>query len=219
MQIAPVSFAGKKEIQNLVKERKDITWEEKSLANIACGFHDLEVDRTGDGDYLQHPKEAETTSKAVLDFLHRAGASKFSYLIAVDLLNEIVPDKVEDDIDLIRRHPDNDNIFLAWTTSNPQTISPTGVVIPGYEKEVVTVTMEVIDNGYSTFFSKDVEVAPVSFLKLQPQRTIFGYYASYNFKGYTAEQLKCNVINLSFAYVNSDYTLDMTSLNDNIFRN
>lgn len=87
MQIAPVSFAGKKEIQNLVKERKDITWEEKSLANIACGFHDLEIDRTGDGDYLQHPKEAETTSKAVLDFLHRAGASKFSYLIAVDLLD------------------------------------------------------------------------------------------------------------------------------------
>ena len=132
------------------------------------------------------------------------------------LLNEIVPDKVEDDIDLIRRHPDNDNIFLAWTTSNPQTISPTGIVIPGYEKEVVTVTMEVIDNGYSTFFSKDVEVEPVSFLKLQHQRTIFGYYASYNFKGYTAEQLKCNVINLSFAYVNSDYTLDMKSLNENI---
>ena len=87
MQIAPVSFAGKKEIQKLVKEKKDITWAEKSLANVACGFHDLEIDRTSDGDYLQHPKEAESTSKAVVDFLHKAGASKFSYLIAVDLLD------------------------------------------------------------------------------------------------------------------------------------
>lgn len=133
-----------------------------------------------------------------------------------DLLNEIVPDVVEDDIDLIRRHPNNDNIFLAWRTSNPQTISSTGVVIPGYEKEIVTVTMEVIDDGYSTFFSKDVEVEPVSFLDLQPKRAIFGYYASYNFKGYSEEQLKCNVINLSFAYVNSDYSLDMKSLTENI---
>ena len=87
MQIAPVSFAGKKEIQKFVKDAGKLTWEEKSLANIAIGFHELEIDRTSDGDYLQNPKEAETTSKAVVDFLHKAGASKFSYLIAVDLLN------------------------------------------------------------------------------------------------------------------------------------
>ncbi len=138
------------------------------------------------------------------------------YVDYTDLLNEIVPDSVEDDIELLTRHPLNDKIRLAWVSSDPQTISPKGVVIPGYEKITVTLTMEVIDNGYSTFFSKDVEVQPVSFRDLQPQRTIFGYYASYNFAGYTEEQLKCNVINLSFAYVNSDYSLDMTSLNDNI---
>ena len=86
MQIAPVSFAGTKEIQKLVKEKKNITWAEQSLANIACDFHNLEIDRTSDGDYLDNPQKAEAASKSVLDFLHKAGASKFSYLIAVDLL-------------------------------------------------------------------------------------------------------------------------------------
>ena len=138
------------------------------------------------------------------------------YVDETSVLNELVPDVVSDDINLPTRHPNNDDIRLAWTTSNPRTISPTGIVIPGYEKEIVTVTMEVIYEDYSNTFSKDVEVEPVSFNRLQPQRTIFGYYASYNFTGYTEEQLKCNVINLSFAYVNADFSLDMRSLNDSV---
>ena len=132
------------------------------------------------------------------------------------LLNEIVPDVVTEDIKFETRHPENDKVRLAWTSSNPRTISPSGIVIPGYEKETVTITMEVIYDDYSTYFSKDVVVEPVEFNKLQPQRTIFGYYASYNFTGYTEDQSKCNVINLSFAYVNSDFSLDMRSLNDSI---
>ena len=132
------------------------------------------------------------------------------------LLEELVPDTVSDDIELPKRHPDNDDIFLSWQSSDPQTISSTGVVIPGYEKIVVTLTMEVNENGNLTAFKKDVEVEPVSFRALMPRRTVFGYYASYNFAGYTEEQLKCDVINLSFAYVNSDYSLDMLSLNSRI---
>ena len=138
------------------------------------------------------------------------------YIDESAVLNEIVPNVVSADLELPTRHPANDKIRLAWSSSDPQTISPTGIVIPGYEKEVVTVTMEVIYDDYSTTFSKDVEVEPVSFNKLQPQRTIFGYYASYNFSGYSEEQLKCNVINLSFAYVNANFTLDMSKLNDTV---
>ncbi|MBE6131584.1 MAG: hypothetical protein E7183_07660 [Erysipelotrichaceae bacterium] len=132
------------------------------------------------------------------------------------LLNEIVPNVVSEDFELYRRNPYNDDIHLAWVSSDPQTISPTGIVIPGDETEIVTLTMEVIDDGYSTFFSKDVEVEPATFNELRSGRTIFGYYASYNFNGYTEDQLKCNVINLSFAYVTYDYKLDMNSLNEQI---
>lgn len=138
------------------------------------------------------------------------------YVDQTSLLNEIVPNVVYEDLNFPSRHPADNSIRLAWTTSDVRTISPTGIVIPGYEKQTVTVTMEVIYDDYSTIFSKDVEVEPVSFNDLQPQRTIFGYYASYNFTGYTEDQLKCNVINLSFAYVNSDFSLDMRSLNDSI---
>ena len=132
------------------------------------------------------------------------------------LLDELVPDTVYEDFELPKRHPENSDIRLAWTSSDPYTVSPTGIVNPGYETETVTLTMEVIEDGYSTVFSKEVEVEPVVFRKLQPQRTIFGYYASYNFRKYSESQLKCNVINLSFAYVNSDFSLDMHSLSDSI---
>ncbi len=138
------------------------------------------------------------------------------YIDETAVLNEIIPNVVKDNLDLPTRHPGDDRIRLAWSTSNPQTISSTGIVIPGYEKEIVTVTMEVIYDDYSNTFSKDVEVEPVTFSKLKPQRTIFGYYASYNFEGYSEKKLKCDVINLSFAYVNANFTLDMSSLNDNI---
>ena len=133
-----------------------------------------------------------------------------------DLLNEIVPNVVSEDFELFKRNPYDDNIRLAWVSSDPQTISSTGIVIPGDETEIVTLTMEVINDGYSTFFSKEVEVEPVTFRQLQPQRAIFGYYASYHFNGYTEDQLRCDVINLSFAYVTSDFRLDMHSLNDQI---
>ena len=132
------------------------------------------------------------------------------------LLDEIVPNTASDDFELYKRNPYDDSIRLAWVSSDPQTISTTGIVIPGDETEIVTLTMEVIDDGYSTFFSKEVEVEPVSFRPLQPQRSIFGYYASYNFEGYTENQLECDVINLSFAYVTPNFGLDMNSLNDQI---
>ena len=132
------------------------------------------------------------------------------------LIEELVPSVVSDNFELPKRHPENDDIFLAWYSSDPQTISDKGVVNPGYEKIVVTITMEVNENGNLSQFSKDVEVEPLSFRQLMPRRTVFGYYASYNFAGYTEDQLKCDVINLSFAYVNADYSLDMSSLNKQI---
>ena len=97
------------------------------------------------------------------------------------LIEEIVPSVVSDNFELPKRHPENDDIFLAWYSSDPQTISDKGVVNPGYEKIVVTITMEVNENGNLSQFSKDVEVGPLSFRQLMPRRTVFGYYASYNF--------------------------------------
>ena len=87
MQIAPVSFAGKKEIQSIAKNAGKLNVAQKELVNNAIKFHELEIDRTSDGDYLAEPIEARNTSAALMDSLNKAGASKFSYLIAVDILD------------------------------------------------------------------------------------------------------------------------------------
>ena len=87
MQIAPVSFAGKKEIQSIAKGAGKLNTAQKELVKNACDYHDLEVDRTGDGDYLAHPERARETSERLMDSLNKVGASKFSYLIAVDVLD------------------------------------------------------------------------------------------------------------------------------------
>lgn len=87
MQIAPVSFAGKKEIMSIAKNEGKLNSNQKALVNNAIKFHELEIDRTSDGDYLSDPIEARSTSAALMDSLNKAGESKFSYLIAVDLLD------------------------------------------------------------------------------------------------------------------------------------
>lgn len=87
MQIAPVSFAGKKEIQAIAKNAGKLNVAQKELVNNAIKFHELEIDRTSDGDYLAEPIEARNTSAALMDSLNKAGASKLSYLIAVDVLD------------------------------------------------------------------------------------------------------------------------------------
>lgn len=87
MQIAPVSFAGKKEIMSIAKDAGKLNPAQKALVDNAIKFHELEIDRTGDGDYLAEPEKARATSAALIDSLHNAGASKFAYLIAVDSLS------------------------------------------------------------------------------------------------------------------------------------
>lgn len=87
MTIAQVSFAGKREICNYAKNAQPLTTEEKKLAKAACKFHDIEIDRTSDGDYLSNPDEAKKVAEDYMDALNKAGASKFSYMVAVDTLN------------------------------------------------------------------------------------------------------------------------------------
>ena len=80
MQIAPVSFAGKKEIQTIAKNAGKLNTAEKQLVDNAIKFHELEIDTTSDGDYLANPIEARNTSAALMNSLNKAGASKLSYL-------------------------------------------------------------------------------------------------------------------------------------------
>ena len=119
MQISPVSFCGKKEITSFEKEAgRKLTSAEKLLAKTACEFHDLEVETTGDGDYLENPAKAREVSARYLDALHNVGASKFAYMVAVDTLTAPVisyrvspiykEDLVEEALQIAKRADDVD---------------------------------------------------------------------------------------------------------------
>lgn len=133
-----------------------------------------------------------------------------------NLLDEYVPDIVKEDLELPKKVEGNSAVKLIWSTDAPYTISYEGVVNQPREDKKVTVNLEVLENGYSSYYSKEVTVQAIEFGKLRKGRVVFGYYATYNFKGYTEAQLECDVINISFAYVNKDYTLDMSSVTPKI---
>lgn len=86
MSIAPVSFCGKAEILGYANSAKKLSENEKDLVKAACDFHDLEVDSTSDGVYVANTDKAESVTERYLESLDKAGASKLSYMIALDTL-------------------------------------------------------------------------------------------------------------------------------------
>lgn len=132
------------------------------------------------------------------------------------ILDQYVPSTVTNDLSFPKRIDEYPGVTFIWSTSDKNTISYEGVVNPGREEETVTINLEVIENGNSTHYSREVIVEPVYFKKLVPGRIQFGYYATYNFNGYTEEQLKCDVVNVSFAFVNGDFTLDLRDVTSKI---
>lgn len=87
MQISPVSFCGQKEILGYAKKAGELTNAEKNLVKTACDFHDLDIDQTSDGDFLENPAKAREVSDRYYKALNAVGASKLAYMIAVDTLS------------------------------------------------------------------------------------------------------------------------------------
>lgn len=141
--------------------------------------------------------------------------AKFEEFIFPDysyLLEELLPDETTEDILLPRVIQDNDDILLTWSSSDPYTISTTGKVNQGREDITVTLDMEVYYSGVCKTFSKDVVVKRIYFSPLRENKTIFGYYSSWNYKGLTEDVLKCDVINTAFGYVTKELDVDAYSV-------
>lgn len=133
------------------------------------------------------------------------------------LLDEYLPNEVTEDLEFPTKINEVQGSHLIWSTSDEYTISSLGVVNPGYEDITVTVTLEVNIQGESIFYSRDCVVKGISFGKLKTGDVVFGYCSTWNFKGFSDDELskaklKADVINVSFAYVNKDFTLDMTDV-------
>ena len=129
------------------------------------------------------------------------------------LLDEFIPDVIEDNIELPSKQ---DDLYFVWRSSDQRTISNKGIVNRGRKDIVVTLSMEVIKDESLGKYSKDVTVPALSFPDLQKGKTVFGYYSTWHFDGYSSLKKNVDVINLSFAYVTKNFTLDMTEIDSRI---
>ena len=130
----------------------------------------------------------------------------YSYVI-----ENAVPSIVTGNLDLPKESEDGKASFT-WSSSLPYTINGQGIVNKGREQIEVIMTMEAYDGMVTKEYTKPCVVEPIEFKNLKPGKMIFGYQSTWNFPGYfTEEQLMVDAINLSFAYVNSDATVDLSS--------
>lgn len=131
-----------------------------------------------------------------------------------EVIDSIIPDVVSDSIDLPRYYGD---YILSYNSHNKDVISDIGVVNRRRNETEVIIDVIIYDNNKPFNYQKKVKVLPTKYKELIPGKTVFGYYSSWNFYGYNDTILDTlDVINLSFAYVNPDGSIDTTSFNTRI---
>ena len=185
------------------------------------------------GDRLKKPVDPERSGyvfegwyvdksySALYDFSTRFIESimiyaKWSVYEGVDysfILDEYVPSSTSVNLDLPTELEDYSDIYLAWKSSDPNTIDNNGNIYQGRENIKVTLTLTVYADVKSTY-ETDIVVEPITFVSLEARKNkaMFGYYSYWNFAGYTEDQLKLDVINASFAYVSNDLSIDMRQI-------
>lgn len=132
------------------------------------------------------------------------------------IMDEYLPDKTSDDIVL----PDRltEEIMFIWASSDEFTLTKDGKINQGREDITVEMTLYVWDQEVIGTYHKDVIVEKIEFEALREGKTIFGYYSTWFFKGYDNRIVDIDVVNLSFAFVLANFTIDMGSIDNNINR-
>ncbi len=135
------------------------------------------------------------------------------------LLDEYVPDIVNESFELPNKIAEYPGISLTWRTSDANTIDNYGNVYKGRKEIEVEITLIVTDK-MNVSYSKTVKVQPVDFLPLSvySNRLMFGYYSTWNFTGYQENHYKLDVINASFAYVTDKQEIDARTISSYIPR-
>ena len=125
-------------------------------------------------------------------------------------LDEYVPDTIESNVELPTRYED---LYLTWSTSEQSILDNYGQLASPRKDTNLTIYLEVYDDGYITYYEKDVLVKATKYKELKTSNAVFGYYSTWNFFGYTNEMKETvDVVNLSFAYVTSSNTLLTSSV-------
>lgn len=137
-------------------------------------------------------------------------------------LKEKIGDYVISDIELpILYKYDDGDVTLSWKSSNPNIISQKGVVIPAYNGTNVTLSCKMYYQNVSNEFELEVYVPEAPFTILKSNKCIAYIYTTFlnSSKGLSAEEIKTiDVINMSFAYITENYSIDLTGMYSNLDR-
>lgn len=128
------------------------------------------------------------------------------------LLDSIVPDVIEEDIEL----PDGRDYFeYNWEISDPSLLTYGGVYNPDRVDRVISVTlvMNVSGSEESVMFEKNVTIKKYTLKELVPGDIVMGYTSSWYYSGYSEDVLNTvDILYISFAYVKEDGTLNMNEI-------
>lgn len=127
-----------------------------------------------------------------------------------EFLDLYVPNVITTSLDLPTRIGD---LHLMWKSSDATIFDNYGNLYKPRYDTTITLSLTVYDEGYLTDYSKDVLVEGLHFKELVQGNIAIGYYSTWNFFGYTDEMLETlDIINLCFAYVTPDATLNIQSV-------
>lgn len=141
-----------------------------------------------------------------------AGWEEVPYVDYNYIFDEYLPSEISESILLPRTIDGEKKLYLTWKSSDEFTITNEGLVNQGREDITIHMTLEVNVDDVTTSLSKDVVVKAVEFSPVRENKAVFGYYSFWNFAGYSEDSYTADVINVSFGYLNSDFTLDLREI-------
>jgi uncharacterized repeat protein (TIGR02543 family) len=159
--------------------------------------------------YDEEFKNPYSSTKAIVDNMTLyakfiEGTNDFAGII-----NDYIPDEISANLVLPTTYA---GASLSWSTSDSNTLTSTGEVNPAHKDLEVTVTLKVTFAGTVETYSKKTTVRKVNFAPLSIGTSVLGYASAWYFTGsFSKEVLETtDVIFYSFAYLYSNYSLDLS---------
>ena len=108
-------------------------------------------------------------------------------------------------------------VNISWISSDPTTIKTNGVTNPLREDAIITLTAKFTYSGQTINQEYPIIVPKVVFRDLSTYQPVFAYVYSGSYKGFTDMAVDTiDVVNLAFARVTADSTVDLRDVQSNI---
>lgn len=133
-----------------------------------------------------------------------------------NVIQTLVPDIAYDNIQLITKTTLEDvDVAIAWSTSDSNTISRTGITNPARHDSMVTLTAQFRADGKIINHPFEVLVPGIVFQDLSEIKPVFGYVYASSHRGFTETAINTlDVVNVAFGRVTSESTCSVDSISN-----